>query len=100
MIVISIIIPILGCVTLHYGIGGEIKGIKLGIVNHEVTFNDECFNNSLVTSEIRGYDCFLHKVSCRFIQEFDENVAEKVKFFFLLLLHSIFQVNLFLTANL
>lgn len=78
MFVITTLIPLVGCITLHYGIGGRIKDLSIGIVNQEVSFADECFNKSLITSEVRGFDCFVHKASCRFIHEIDDDILAKV----------------------
>lgn len=82
MFVITTLIPLVGCITLHYGIGGRIKDLSIGVVNHEVSFADECFNSSLITSEVRGFDCSVFKASCRFIHEIDDEILVKVKFFY------------------
>lgn len=73
------IIPIVAFLCLHYGVGGKIQNLKLGVVNHEITSLGECFNKSLMTTEIKVFQCSLHKVSCMFITEFDVDVAELVR---------------------
>ena len=78
LIVYSVLIPFIGCLCLHFGVGGLIREIKLGIVNSEVSSIEECFNQSLVTFEVQGFQCTPHKLSCRFIDEFDNGIAEKV----------------------
>lgn len=75
------LIPIIGCLCLHFGVGGTIKGLTLGFVNNEVSSIEECFNRSLVTFDVHDFECTLHKVSCRFINEFDESIASKVSLF-------------------
>lgn len=79
MFVITTLIPLIGCITLHYGIGGRVKDLSLGFVNNEVSFANECFNRSLIASEVQGFDCFIHKASCWFINEIDSEIIAKVK---------------------
>lgn len=78
------LIPVIGCLNLHYGIGGEIKGLTLGVVNDEVNSMNECFNKSLITYDLMpDSTCILHKTSCRFIHELlDDNLTEIVSEFF------------------
>lgn len=76
--VITMIIPIIGCICLHYGVGGKIKELAIGIVNHEVTSYKECFNQTSITVNIQGFECLLNKASCRFIEEIDSEIANKV----------------------
>lgn len=63
---------------MNYGMGGRIKYLKLGIVNEEVDFDEQCSNRSLVTIKFQDDVCLPSKASCRFIDELDENVATKV----------------------
>lgn len=58
--------------------GGFPEGLKLGIVNDEVEFISECSNQSLKTFHIQDYDCYLNKISCRYINEINDSVAIKV----------------------
>jgi hypothetical protein len=64
---------------VHYAIGGDLNGHKIGIVNNEVKHIEECFNSSLVTAKQENYECKLDKVSCRFINQINETIAEKVR---------------------
>lgn len=59
--------------------GGNITGLKLGVVNHEIKSIEECKNQSLITAEVKNFKCSLQKVSCNFFMEFE--AAELVKFF-------------------
>lgn len=77
MFVITTLVPIIGCIALHYGIGDKIN-VTLGIINNEVASLDECFNRSLITSEIQNFDCVVNKLSCRFINDFESDVVAKV----------------------
>lgn len=71
-----IIVPILQIVFFYLAIGGNPIGLKFGVVDDEVNYND-CFNSSLITTIAHEDTCDLHKVSCRFIHEFDDSVAIK-----------------------
>lgn len=77
--IVVLTLPIIASITLHYGVGGQIKDMSLGFVNNEIESFDECFNRSLVTSEIQGFDCRLNKVSCIFMDEFSDEIATKVR---------------------
>ena len=63
---------------MHYGVGGRISGIKIGIVNNEVVSMNECSNKTLTTPTINGFNCDLRKSSCRFLDELDPEYVEKV----------------------
>lgn len=71
-------IPVLGCLNLHFGIGGEIKDLTLGVISHEVKSINECFNQSLKTYELVESECVLQKTSCRFIKELNDGSANLV----------------------
>lgn len=71
-----IIVPILQIVFFYMAIGGNPIGLKFGVVDDEFYYHD-CFNSSLVTTIAHDDVCDLHKVSCRFVQEFDDSVAIK-----------------------
>jgi hypothetical protein len=71
-----IIVPILQIVFFYLAIGGNPIGLKFGVVDDEVNYND-CFNSSLITTIAHDDTCDLHKISCRFIHEFDDSVAIK-----------------------
>lgn len=76
------LLPLVCCAGMHFGVGGIIKGMQLGVVNDEVPNNNDCANSSLITFRREGVECVLNKVSCRFIQEFDEDIAKKVRSIF------------------
>lgn len=78
MLFIVTIFPIISYICLHYAIGGRIHDLTLGIVNNEVESINECFNKTLRTTSLADLECSLNKVSCRFIDSFDSEIAEKV----------------------
>lgn len=72
-----IIVPILQIVFFYLAIGGNPIGLKMGVVDDEINYID-CFNTSLKTALVNADEtCDLHKISCRFLQEFDDSVAIK-----------------------
>lgn len=72
-IVIAAIFPIIASLSIHYGVGGSIKDLSFGFVNNEDPSMQQCFNKSLVSTVVEGYDCTLNKVSCKFIELFDSS---------------------------
>lgn len=66
-------------VCFYYGIGANPKGISLGIVSDEIESYEICSNRSLVTFQVDGYECYVNKISCRFINEINEKFAIKVR---------------------
>ncbi|CRK87266.1 CLUMA_CG001068, isoform A [Clunio marinus] len=77
VLAITMLVPLITCFCLHYAAGGRIKYLTIGIINNEVTNYKDCLNQSVSSVVPSGFDCILHKVSCRFINEFDDNIAEK-----------------------
>lgn len=47
-------------------------------MNNEVDFISECFNKSLVTTNRVETECYLDRISCRFINELESTIARKV----------------------
>jgi hypothetical protein len=74
----AVLIPFLSCCNMYYGLGDRIKGLVVGVVDNEVSSITDCFNSSLKTFEVQNSDCKLTKVSCDFIKEFDQSIAELV----------------------
>lgn len=77
-IVFALVLPLFGIVCLHNTVGGNPKGLRLGIVNEEVSSHQECTNRSLRTFQLEDYECRLNKISCRFIKDIDDEFAIKV----------------------
>lgn len=70
--------PLVGCICLNYAIGGRIGGLTLGVVDYEIASFDDCLNQTATEVRREGLDCLVRKASCRFINEFDDDVASKV----------------------
>ena len=74
-----VIVPILQVVFFYLAIGGNPIGLKLGVVNDEVTNYEDCYNSSTFTAYIGDDDtCDVRKLSCRFINELNDSIAIKV----------------------
>lgn len=71
------IVPLLQIVFFYLAIGGNPIGLKLGVVNDEVMSFEDCFNSSLKTAIAHDDVCDLHKISCRFLSEFNDSLAIK-----------------------
>lgn len=69
--------PIFQLVCFYVAIGGNPIGLKLAIVNDEITNFHDCWNSSLITTHVTNDTCDLHKVSCRFINQINDSVAIK-----------------------
>ena len=72
-------LPLLCFIIFHYSVGRDPIGLKIGIVNDEINYND-CFDKSLITTiAVHNKSCELNKISCRFINQFNDSIAEKVR---------------------
>lgn len=73
-----LILPMLCFFIFHYSVGRDPIGLKIGIVNDEINYND-CFNKSLITTlSFQNKSCEFNKISCRFINQFNDSIAQKV----------------------
>lgn len=77
-LIVAVVMPLCFMICFFYGIGANPKGITLGIVSDEIVSHEVCSNLSLVTFKLDDYECSLNKISCRFINEINENFAIKV----------------------
>jgi hypothetical protein len=62
-----------------WSVGGDPKGLKIGIVNNEETNYTSCQNTSHLTAIYKEeeFTCDLHMISCRFLDQLTENIATK-----------------------
>lgn len=75
----NLTLPMLCFGLFHYSVGRDPIGLKIGIVNDEINYND-CFDESLITTiDLQNKTCELNKISCRFINQFNDSIAEKVR---------------------
>lgn len=75
-----LVFPLIVTIFFYSAIGGSPIGLRIGIVSGELSNYQDCFNQSLVTAIARDQSCELHKVSCRFLNELNDEVAVKVFF--------------------
>ncbi|CAG9760962.1 unnamed protein product [Ceutorhynchus assimilis] len=79
-IVFLISFPLLQTLCFLHGVGGEVKDLKLGIVNDE-TMTTRCSNFVFNgTTEIHDFDCNFYNMSCRFLEYLEHPMIAKVKF--------------------
>jgi hypothetical protein len=66
---------------VYFTIGGNIHGLVLGVVNDEASSVAECQSAALNNYNLNRNesDCSFDKVSCLFLDEFDQQVAELVR---------------------
>lgn len=71
--------PLLQTLCFLNGVGGDVKGLKLGIVNDE-TMTTRCQNFDFNgTTEIHDFtDCHFHNMSCRFLEYLEHPMIHKV----------------------
>lgn len=66
-------------IAMYFGVGGEFKGLTMGVVDNEIFNYDQCLNESLITTKLQGFDCTFNMISCRFLNEIDDKIYKKVK---------------------
>lgn len=79
-IIFCFLFPILQLSCFYSAIGGNPKDLEIGVVNREVNNYMDCYNDSLITTFAHDYTCDLHKVSCRYLSAFGDDVAKKIYF--------------------
>lgn len=77
-VLFTFLFPILQCTCFYLAIGDNPKSLKLGIVNEEVPNWHDCYNSSLITAQVRDYECNLSKISCRYLKEISPELAKQV----------------------
>lgn len=73
-----LIIPIVSLVCFYNTVGGDPIGLKLGIVDNEITNFNECNDPLNKMTTIADYTCRVNKISCRFINTIKDSTATKV----------------------
>lgn len=70
--------PILQCTCFYLAIGDNPRNLKLGVVNEEVSDWQQCFNESLKTTNVHDYTCDLNMVSCRYLNKIPKEIASQI----------------------
>ncbi|XP_032678963.1 ABC transporter G family member 23-like isoform X2 [Odontomachus brunneus] len=74
-IAFAILFPILQVSTFFIGVGGDPKGLTIGIVNDEAGNCDGNFAN--IWYDEQEYTCHIGNVSCKFLQQINDATAMK-----------------------
>lgn len=69
--------PFLCLISFYLTIGSDPIGLKIGIVNDEVSNASECADPLLKMTTIVDYTCRVNKISCRFINSLNDSIAIK-----------------------
>lgn len=72
-----IVTPFLCLLSFYLTIGSDPIGLKIGIVNNEVKSFSECLDPLLKMTTIDGFNCYVSKISCRFLANLNESVVEQ-----------------------
>jgi ABC-2 family transporter protein len=72
--------PIFQLVCFYVAVGGNPIGLKIAIVDDEISSYKDCSNTSLITTYVHDNTCDLHKISCRFLNQMNDSVA--IKYFY------------------
>lgn len=70
--------PVIQLFLFYYTIGGNPKGLKIGIVDHEIIDYSECNKDTLISTFSYDFTCDLYLISCRFLNELTDDIATKV----------------------
>lgn len=71
------VVPVIQILFFYLAIGGNPIGLKIGIVDDEITDYSECKNSSLITTFVHDYMCDMSLISCRFLERIDSHVGDK-----------------------
>ncbi|XP_030758444.1 ABC transporter G family member 20-like isoform X2 [Sitophilus oryzae] len=79
-VLLFMILPSTQTVFFKYGIGGEIRDLKFGIVNDELPgqYCEYSNINSTVISNLDSLDCYVGILSCRFLEYLEIPLINKV----------------------
>jgi ABC-2 family transporter protein len=77
LVVLIFSLTVVNLVLFSWSVGGDPKGLKIGIVNHEIENYADCFDDSYSTVIYREeeYTCDLQKISCRFLKKLTNDFA-------------------------
>ncbi|XP_015604185.1 ABC transporter G family member 23 [Cephus cinctus] len=76
-ILFALIFPMIQVCVFFYSIGGDPRGLQIGVVNEEAGNCDFGNNVGQVVYMPNNFTCDFIDLSCRFIREFNDSIAEK-----------------------
>ncbi|KAL7037053.1 hypothetical protein ACKWTF_009054 [Chironomus riparius] len=75
----TILLPVVQVICFVFGMGGNPKGLQIGIVNYEVTDQTICSEYLYSTNyEFNSTSCSFQRLSCYFLNEIQDESAMKV----------------------
>ncbi|KAL7037052.1 hypothetical protein ACKWTF_009053 [Chironomus riparius] len=78
-ITFTILLPVVQVICFVFGMGGNPMGLRLGIVNYEVTDQTICSKYLYSTNyELNSTSCSFQRLSCYFLNEIQDESAIKV----------------------
>ncbi|XP_053946025.1 ABC transporter G family member 23 [Anastrepha ludens] len=77
-IIFMLLFPIIQLSCFYLAIGKTPTNLKLGIVSEEVNDYATCFDRNLITVYNQNDSCEFEKISCRYISELGDDIAERV----------------------
>ncbi|XP_054726104.1 ABC transporter G family member 23 [Anastrepha obliqua] len=77
-IIFMLLFPIIQLSCFYLAIGKTPTNLKLGIVSEEVNDYATCFDRNLITVYNQNDSCEFEKISCRYISELGDNIAQRV----------------------
>ena len=83
-IAIFLLLPIVQTACFLYAIGGEIRDLKLGIVNDETSIlSCEDYDRNLTAiPDVEAFTCNFTNLSCRFLEYLEHPMIDKVNRFY------------------
>lgn len=79
-VIFMLMFPIIQLSCFYLAIGKTPTNLKIGIVDNEIPDYESCFAHNFKTVYNRNGTCMFHKISCRFITELGDEIAERVFF--------------------
>jgi hypothetical protein len=75
--VTALIMPLLTCLCLHYGVGGKMSGLKIGVFNEDTSYFNECLNLGHQPVMKKTLEpCIVEQASCRFLNAMDPDIGK------------------------
>ncbi|XP_037949298.1 ABC transporter G family member 23 [Teleopsis dalmanni] len=79
-IIFMLMFPLIQLTCFYLAIGKTPTNLKLGIVTNEINDYTKCFSKNLTTVYNYNNTCEFNKISCRYITELGDGIAERVYF--------------------
>lgn len=77
-LIVILCLPFFLLFLFYTCIGLDPIGLQFAIVSDEILNYEDCYNQSLITTNVEKFECNMHQISCRFILQFNDSIAEKV----------------------